>query len=191
MKPETSTSADNTSTTTINRGGTRGCGRGGVLTDVAVVVSQTCKNCERNHFGPICCWMNSDKSPESWRSFNAAKLKEFMDRKNNFSIDEFAMASMADLSPGLYDYGESLLPSPDDITVADIGDDLTIWDNGAGCHLIHAKTASVDIHTYWLHQEALAGRIHDIYTSTNEMIVKGLTKVFPLRGFNEFVHMSN
>ncbi|KGQ01641.1 hypothetical protein PAAG_11624 [Paracoccidioides lutzii Pb01] len=115
--------------------------------------------------------------------------------------------------------GESLLPSPNDITVADIGDgtsvqlclshqtsasaakitllafyiephrsDPTIWDTAAGCHLIYAKTAFVDIHTHWLRQEALTGRIHDIYTSTNEMIANGLTKAFPLRGFNELVH---
>ena len=34
----------------------------------------------------------------------------------------------------------------------------------------------VDIHNHWLRQEALTGRIEVVYTSTDDMIVDGLTK---------------
>jgi len=52
---------------------------------------------------------------------------------------------------------------------------------------LHTKLRHVDIHNHWLRQEAKEGRIALEYTSTDDMIADGLTKVLTNTSFRKFV----
>ncbi|KMW69828.1 hypothetical protein BDDG_13986, partial [Blastomyces dermatitidis ATCC 18188] len=82
----TTTTPTNSNNNTSNpaRGGRTGRGRGstqgGSRNHRGSGNPPTCPDCERSHFGT--CWLaNPDSAPDNWRINNAARIKEFKEKK--------------------------------------------------------------------------------------------------------------
>ncbi|OAS99259.1 uncharacterized protein BDCG_16046 [Blastomyces dermatitidis ER-3] len=106
----TSTNLNN-NTSNPARGGRTGRGRGslqgGSRNHRGSGNPPTCPECERSHFGN--CWLaNPDSAPDNWRIYNAARIKEFKEKKENNSgggtqlsitdgSETFQMANLAEV----------------------------------------------------------------------------------------------